>query len=230
MTHGYADEVFGRIQRRPGPGAPASEHLLWCRDVCLAFAGFGLLLGLPGLIAGSGGGKLLAVAAGACVLCAAQFWLLAAYFKRRKSTALPRQATMTTAEAERQRLVSDWMFSVFGLLMPTAAAVVVDGVSLLVPMASMLGWALAAGRVVIYRYMPESITMRQRNRAQLILLLKLAAVLLGVGVLAAIAIAIGGGPASVALWPALALGVLCGIVSLVQVARATARYRSTGHV
>jgi uncharacterized membrane protein len=221
--------MLGHVQRRPGPDAPASEHLRWCRDVLLAFAGFGLVLGLPGLIAGSGGGKLLAVAAGACLVFAAQFWVLAAYFERRKPTARVRQA-MTTAQSERQRLVSDWMFSVCMLPIPTAAAVVIDGVSVLVPMASMLGWAMAAGRVVIYRYMPESITMREQDRTQLTRLLKLAAILLGVGVVAAIAIAIGGGPASVALWPALALGVLCGIVSLVQVARATARYRSTGHV
>jgi hypothetical protein len=218
--------VFGRIQRRPGPDATASEHLRWCRDVCLAFAAFGLVLGLPGLIAGSGGGKLLAVASGACVLCAAQFWGMAAYFERRKPTARPRLATMTAAEAERQRLASDWVYTVCMWPLPVAAGVAVDGVSTLVPMASILGFSLAAGRVVIYRYWkPEGITMSERDCVQLIRLLKLAAILLGVGVVASIAIAIGGGPASVGLWPALALGVLCGVVSLVQVARATARVR-----
>lgn len=192
--------------------------------MCLAFAAFVLVLGLPGLIAGSGGGKLLAVASGACVLCAAQFWGMAVYFERRKPTARPRLATMTAAEVERQRVVSDWMFTVFGLLLPVAAGVAIDGVSVLVPMASMLGWFTAAGRVVIYRYWnPEGLTMGERDCAQLVRLLKLAAILLGVGVAASVAIAIGGGPASVGLWPALALGVLCGIVSLAQVARATSR-------
>jgi membrane associated rhomboid family serine protease len=77
----------------------------------------------------------------------------------------------------------------------------------------------------MHRYWPESITMRGQDSAQLTRLLKLAAVLLVVGVVAAIALAIGGGPASVALWPAAALGVICGIVSLVQLARTTTRMR-----
>jgi hypothetical protein len=76
--------MLGRIQRRPGPDARASEHLRWCRDVSLALAGLGLVLGLPGLIAGSQGGKLMALAAAACVLGAGWFWILAAYFKRRE--------------------------------------------------------------------------------------------------------------------------------------------------
>jgi hypothetical protein len=190
--------------------------------VLLAFAGFGLVLGLPGLVAGSGGGKLLAVAAGACVLCAAQFWILAAYFKRRKPTAQPR-AARTTIEYERLR--SDWMFSLLTFPILTAVTVAVGGVSALVTVASMYGFGVAAGRVLMHRYWPESITLRDRDSAQLTGLLKLAAVLLALGVVAAIVIAIGGGPASLALWPAAALGVLCGIVSLAQLARATARIR-----
>jgi hypothetical protein len=189
--------------------------------VCLAFAAFGLVLGLPGLIAGSGGGKLLAVASGACVLCAAQFWVMAVYFERHKPATRAKPAK-TTAESQ---LASDWLLSVCMFLITIAAAVFIGGVSVLVPMASMFGFGTAAGRVVIYRYVPESITMREQDRAQLVRLLKLAAILLGVGVVACIAIAVGGGPASVGLWPALALGVLCGVVSLVQVARATARVR-----
>jgi uncharacterized membrane protein len=214
--------MLGRIQRRPGSDAPASEHLRWCRDVLLAFAAFGLVLGLPGLTAGSTGGTLLALAAGACVLGAAQFWILAAYFGRRKPDASVRPAK-TTADSE--RLAADWIFSLLTFPILTAVTVAVGGVSALVTVASMYGFAMAAGRVLMHRYWPESITMRGQDSAQLTRLLKLAAVLLVVGVVAAIALAIGGGPASVALWPAAALGVICGIVSLVQLARTTTRMR-----
>jgi hypothetical protein len=216
--------MLGRIQRRPPPDATASEHLRWCRDVLLGFAAFGLVLGLPGLIGGSGGGKLLAVAAGACLLGAAQFWGMAVYFERRKPTARARPPK-TTAESQ---LASDWLLTVSMFVITTIAAVAFEGaVSALAPLASIFGFATAAGRVAIYRYMPGSITMREQDRAQLVRLLKLAAILLGVGVVTSIAIAIGGGPASVGLWPAIAVGVLCGIVSLVQVAQATARLRRT---
>jgi hypothetical protein len=219
--------MFGRIQQRPGSHAPASEHLRWCRDASLALAGLGLALGLPGLIAGSEGGKLLALAAAACVLCAAWFWILAAYFKRREPTAHAKPA-MTTVESK--RLGGDWMFSVTMFPFATAVAVLVGSVSDLVPVASMLGFTMAASRVLMHRYWPESITMRDRDSAQLTRLLKLAAIFATVGYMAVIVIAIGGGDTWVPLWPGLALGVLCGLVSLVQLARATVRMRRDGPV
>jgi hypothetical protein len=187
----------------------------------LALAGAGLVLGSPGLIAGSHRGTLMALAAAAFVFSAAWFWILATYFKRREPTAQSRPA-MTTDDST--RLGGDWMFSLTMFPLCTAGAVLAEGsVSALLPIASMSGFAMAAGRVVIYRYAPESITMRERDRAQLAGLLKLAAVLAAVGFLAVIAVAIGGGDTWVPLWPGLALGVLCGIVSLGQLARATAR-------
>jgi uncharacterized membrane protein len=212
--------MFGRVQRRPDAAAPASEHLRFGRDASLALAGVALVLCLPGLITGSRGGTLLALTAAACVFSAAWFWILAAYFKRREPTAPARPAATT---AQSKRLLGDWMFSVAMFPFATAVAVVEGSVSDLVWVASLAGFTMAAARLAMYRYAPESVTMRERDRAQIAWLLKLTMVAAVVGFVAVIAIAIGGGDTWAPIWPGLALGLLCGTVSLVQLARATAR-------
>jgi hypothetical protein len=67
--------------------------------------------------------------------------------------------------------------------------------------------------------------MSDQERARLIWLLELTAVVAGACYLTVIIIAILGGDTWLPIWPGLLLGLLCGIASVVQLARATASAR-----
>ena len=119
----------------------------------------------------------------------------------------------------------DWLLSF--CMFPFAAAVaaveggLVDGMVA----AACLGWVVAGERVVIRNLWPDKIVMSDQERDSLTWLLKITAVASVVGFLAVIAIALGGGDSWLPIWPGLVLGFICGIQSILQLARTTRRAR-----
>jgi hypothetical protein len=124
-----------------------------------------------------------------------------------------------------KEILGDWLLTVSLFPLATGVAFVEGTLPEDLGAAALLGFILAAMRVWLQRSVPDTITMSDEERAPLIWLLKLTGVVAGAGYLTVIIIAILGGDTWLPIWPGLLLGLLCGIASVVQLARATASAR-----
>jgi hypothetical protein len=231
--------MLGRLQRRPGPAAPASDGLRFARDWSVALAALSLILAVPGAIMGSTGATLLLVGAGLALLSAVGYGCLAAYFGRRErkdAEAAGRAGPGYTGSthdpgsggALPKEILGDWLLSVclFPLAAGLAFAIGTPGEGL--ASAATLGFAVAVLRLALRRFLPDTITMSEVQRAQLIRSVTLTGVIGAAGYVGVTIIAILGGDTWLPVWPAVVLGLLCGTQSVVQLAQATASARRDG--
>lgn len=193
--------------------------MFFARDWAVVLSAVALLMTVVAMARGSTDATLLAISAAACWLSAAWLWAAAAYFRRRER----RGVALATGPRESKQLLGEWMFSLTVFPLAPSVSLVEGTPADLVPTAAMAGFILAAVRVVARAHAPDTITMADEDRTQLIRLLKLTAAVAVVGYLAVIFVAIAGGDTWAPIWPGLALGLLCGVLSLAQLAQATAR-------
>ena len=138
------------------------------------------------------------------------------------------------AEPLSKEVLGDWMFSVTLLLAGVGAALallVTDrDVGGAVASLAMMGWWLVLARLVFRRLKPAGIIMSDSERVRLGRLLKLTTVVSAVGYAGVIVLSVLNAPVRVSwlpIWPGVALGILCGARSLMQLSRATQAARRT---
>jgi hypothetical protein len=213
--------MLGRLQRRPGPGAPPSAHLRFARDWSWVVAAIGVLFALQGRLTHDYEPFVLDLAAAGLVFSAA--WLtLVAWGIARRERRRPWEVTRPQgADARRRALLGDWMVSVLPFPAPTVAFVVIDGLPNGLGEAALTAWMLALMRVVIAKRDPPALCLPDHDRLRLARLVKLAALVAVAGYVTVPVLAETSAFTWVPVWPGLALGWACGIASLAQLVSAT---------
>jgi hypothetical protein len=181
-------------------------------------AGSLVLLGQAAISGGRRFTLLWGVCAGLGLLCVCWFTGLAWWFGRRRDGAGARPVEVP------RRVLGEWC-SLALFPMAAGGAFVTDGAAAGIGSAAMLGFIVTAVRVLAARHDPDAVTMSAEDRARLVGLLKLTGAVAAVGYTAVIVIAIAGATTWAPIWPAIALGLLCGLASLAQLARVTAAAR-----
>jgi len=208
--------MLGRLQRRPGPGAPPSAHLRFARDWSWVVAAIVATFALQGAIARDHQALLLEVVAGGLVLNGA--WMtLVAWGVARRERRRPWDVKRPHGAAVRQQaLLGDWMFSVVVFPGPALAFVLIDGIPDGLGEAALAGWMLALVRVFVAKRDAGALCLPEPDRVRLGRLVKITAIVAVVGYVIVPVLAVTGAFTWVPVWPGLALGWACGIASLGQ--------------
>jgi len=208
--------MLGRLQRRPGPGAPPSAHVRFARDWSWVVAAIVATFALQGAITRDHQALLLEVAAGGLVLNGA--WMtLVAWAVARRERRRPWDVSRPHGAAVRQQtLLGDWMLSVVVFPAPAVAFVLIDGIPDGLGEAALAGWMLALVRVFVAKRDAGALCLPEPDRVRLGRLVKITAIAAVFGYAIVPVLAAAGAFTWVPVWPGLALGWACGIASLTQ--------------